>query len=187
MHFKPIIFGISDLFTVSWHQIFTPSVSLVELFIRGSLVYLILFSLLRFLPNRQVGAVGIADLLVIILFANAAQNAMASDYSSLTDGLILVATIVFWNYLLNWLGFKFPKIQRLLSPPPLMLVKNGRMIFRNMRRELITEGELMLQLRKQGVEKIDEVKMAFMEADGSVSVITHSTPIHPSSKPPALG
>ncbi|MBD2461072.1 DUF421 domain-containing protein [Oscillatoria sp. FACHB-1407] len=182
-----MIVGTNHLFTVNWREIFTPSVSLTELFIRGSLVYLLLFVLLRFLPNRQVGAVGIADLLVVILFANAAQNAMSSDYTSLTDGLMLVATIVFWNYLLNWLGFKFPKIQRLLSPPPLMLVKNGRMIYRNMRRELITEGELMLQLRKQGVEKLNEVRMAFMEADGSVSVITHNTPTHPASRPPVLG
>ncbi|WP_199320258.1 hypothetical protein [Leptolyngbya sp. FACHB-261] len=57
-----------------------------ELFLRGSLVYLMFFLVLRFIPNRQVGAVGIADLLVVILFANAAQNAMVSDYSSITDG-----------------------------------------------------------------------------------------------------
>lgn len=187
LHVNLRFLGISNLLTVNWQEIFAPSVSLTELFIRGSVVYLILFSLLRFLPNRQVGAVGIADLLVVILFANAAQNAMSSDYTSLTDGFVLVSTIIFWNYLLNWAGYKFPKLQRLLTPPPLMLVKNGRMIYRNMRRELITEGELMLQLRKQGVEKLDEVKMAFMEADGSVSVITHNTPTHPSSRPPALG
>jgi uncharacterized membrane protein YcaP (DUF421 family) len=181
------VLASTDLFAVDWHKIFVPSVSLAELFIRGSLVYLILFSLLRFLPNRQVGAFGIADLLVIILFANAAQNAMSSDYSSLTDGFVLVATIIFWNYALNWLGFKFPKIQRLLTPPPLMLVKNGRMIRRNMKRELITESELMLQLRKQGIEKLEEVRMAFIEADGSVSIITHDPSTRPQSRPPVLG
>lgn len=173
----------SGLFNINWHQLFFPSVSIVELFIRGTLVYLLLFSLLRFLPNRQVGAVGVADLLVIILFANAAQNALASDYTAITDGLILVATIIFWNYLLNWLGFRFPRIQRLLTPPPLLLVKNGHLIHRNMQRELLTEGELMLQLRKQGIEKLESVKMAFMEADGNISVIANNQPSGPGTPP----
>lgn len=160
------------LFQVDWYKVFVPSLSVTEAFIRGTLVYLSLFALLRFLPNRQVGAVGIADLLVVILFANAAQNALSSDYTSVTDGLLLVLTIIFWNYLLNWLGHRYPRVQRLLSPPPLLLVKNGSMMKRNMARELITESELLSQLRKQGVEKIEEVRLAFMEADGSISVIT---------------
>lgn len=170
------------LFKIDWHEMFIPSVSVAELFLRGSLVYLVLFALLRFLPNRQVGAVGIADLLVVILFANAAQNAMASNYSSITDGLVLVGTIIFWSYLLNWLGFKFSRLQRLLSPPPLILVKRGRMIQRNMQKELITQDELMVQLRKQGIEKLDDVKLAFMEADGSFSIITYDIETHPVSK-----
>lgn len=163
------------MFKVDWHKLFVPSLSFAELFIRGSLVYLVLFVLLRYLPNRQVGAIGITDLLVVVLFTNAAQNAMTSNYTSITDGFILVSTIIFWNYALNWLSYKFPRIQHLLSPPPLLLVKNGIMIHRNMRRELITEDELMSQLRKQGVEKLEDVKKAFMEADGSISVITHDS------------
>ena len=164
------------LFKVDWHKIFFPSLSLSELFIRGTIVYLTLLAILRFFPNRQVGAVGIADLLVVFLFANAAQNAMVSDYTAITDGLVLVATIIFWNYLLNWLAYKFPRVERFMSPSPLLLVKNGHLIPRNLRRELINERELMAQLRKQGVEKLEEVKKAFMEADGSISVRKFDTP-----------
>lgn len=159
------------LFKIDWFRVIVPSTSIAELFLRGTFVYLVLFSLLRFLPSRQIGALGITDLLVVILFANAAQNAMATDYTSISEGVVLVGTILFWSYTLNWLSYQFPTIQRFLSPPPLLLVKNGRIIARNMRRELITESELMLQLRKQGIEKIEEVKMAFMETDGAISVI----------------
>ncbi|MGI0486786.1 DUF421 domain-containing protein [Pantanalinema rosaneae CENA516] len=171
------------LLTVDWHRLFVPNISLAEHFLRGTIVYLGLFFLLRFLPSRQVGAVGVTDLLVVILFANAAQNAMATNYTSITDGLILIGTIIFWSYLLNWLGYQFPGVQRLLSAPPLLLVKNGRMIYRNMRRELITESELRLQLRKQGVEKIEEVKQAFMEPDGNISVIADTAKGQPLSQP----
>ncbi len=164
-----------SLWNVDWYKVFVPSAPIIELIVRGSLVYLILFCILRFLPNRQIGAVGIADLLVVILFASAAQNAMSSNYTSITDGLILVLTIIFWSYFLNWLGFQFPWVERLLSPPPLPLVKDGCLQYNNLRRELITESELMSQLRQQGVNDLTEVKKAYIELDGSISVIEHDS------------
>lgn len=165
---------MNSWFTVNWHELFVPSTSILELFIRGSIVYLLLFFVLRFIPSRQLGMLGITDLLVVVLFAEAAQNAMATTYTSITEGVALVGTVIFWSYLINWLGYKFPKLQRFLNPPPLLLVKNGRLIERSLEKELITEEELMSQLRQQGVELIQEVKIAYMEADGGISVIPQS-------------
>lgn len=162
---------ISALFDIDWREIFIPSISLVELFFRGSIVYLVLFSVLRFIPSRQLGTLGIADLLVVVLFAEAAQNAMASNYTSITEGAVLVGTVIFWSYMLNWLGYRFPAFQRFLNPPPLLLVRDGIMLRQNMRRELITPDELMSQLRQQGVDELKGVKRAYMEADGRISVI----------------
>ncbi|BAB75093.1 DUF421 domain-containing protein [Anabaena sp. FACHB-709] len=159
-------------FSINWHAIFVPSISILELVIRGSLVYLALFSVLRLLPSRQMGTLGITDLLVVVLFAEAAQNAMASNYTSITEGAILVGTVIFWSYFLNWLGYKLPIVQRFLNPPPLLLVKNGKTIERHLQRELITEDELKSKLRQQGVEFLADVKLAYMEADGSISIIT---------------
>lgn len=163
---------MNKLFFIDWHAIFVPSISIFELMIRGSLVYLALLSVLRLLPSRQLGTLGITDLLVVVLFAEAAQNAMASNYTSITEGAILVGTVIFWSYLLNWLGYKIPQFQRFMNPPPLLLVKNGRMIQRHLQRELITEEELMSKLRQQGVEFLADVKLAYMEADGRISIIT---------------
>lgn len=161
-------------FTVNWQELFIPSIPLVELIVRGSLVYLILFSVLRFIPSRQLGTLGITDVLVVVLFAEAAQNAMATNYTSITEGAILVSTVIFWSYFLNWIAYYFPPLQRFLNPPPLPLVKNGRLIYQNLRRELITEDEFMSQLRQQGVESLAAVKAAYMEADGSISIIPHT-------------
>lgn len=155
---------------IDWQGIFIPSISVLELIIRGSLVYLALFSVLRILPSRQIGTLGITDLLVVVLFAEAAQNAMARNYTSITEGFILVGTVIFWSYVLNWLGYTFPKL-RFLNPPPLLLIKNGQMIKRHLQRELITADELMSKLRQQGVEFLADVKFAYMEADGSISII----------------
>jgi len=177
--FAHLIVIMHRWFSINWQAIFVPSMSVLELIVRGSLVYLALFSVLRFLPSRQLGTLGIPDLLVVVLFAEAAQNAMASTYTSITEGAILVGTVIFWSYLLNWLGYKIPKFQQFLNPPPLLLVKNGRLILRHLERELITEEELMSQLRQQGVEFLADVKKAYLEADGSISIITSDSKSSP--------
>jgi uncharacterized membrane protein YcaP (DUF421 family) len=156
---------------INWSQMFLPGTPVLEIFLRGTVMYLALFLLLRFVLKRESGTVGITDLLVIVLIADAAQNAMADDYKSLPDGLLLVATIVLWAYFLNWLAYRVPFIQRLLVAPPLELVRDGRELPRNLRRELVTHEELISQLRLQGIETLQDVKKAYMEPDGRISVI----------------
>lgn len=163
---------MSRFYDVDWRGIFNPDTPVLEIFIRGSFVYLGLFALLRIVLKREAGAVGVTDLLVVVLLADAAQNSMAGDYTSVPDGLMLVGTIVFWSYALNWLGFHFPRVQRLVHPGPLLLVRDGRLLRRNMERELITEDELMAHLRLQGYEDLSRVEAVYMEGDGRISVIT---------------
>ena len=162
---------METLFQIDWESVFVPSLHIGEIVLRGTIVYLFLFVLLRIL-RRGAGAIGISDLLVLVLVADAAQNAMASEYKSITEGLVLVTTIVLWDYLLDWLGYRFPGLRPLLRPAPSLLIKNGRVQRRNLAREMITEEELVEQLREQGVASIEEVKESFMEGDGHISVIT---------------
>ena len=162
---------MKTLSQIDWESVFIPSLHIGEIVLRGTIVYLFLFVLLRIL-RRGAGAIGISDLLVVVLIADAAQNAMASEYKSITEGLILVTTIVLWDYFLDWLGYRFPGVRPLLRPSPSLLIKNGRVQRRNLDREMITEEELVEQLREQGVESIEEVKESFMEGDGHISVIS---------------
>ena len=160
-----------DWFAIpDWHKMFSPSAPLLEIVIRGSLIYLGLFALLR-LWRREAGSIGTADLLVVVLIADAAQNALAGEYKSIPDGLILVSTIVFWSFALDWLGYHYPWARRVLHPPPRLLVRDGQFIRRNMRRELISEEELLTELREQGAENLKDVKRAALEGDGRISVL----------------
>lgn len=154
-----------------WEKMFYPSVSIFDIMIRGSLIYLGLFFLLRVVLKREAGSVGMTDLLVVVLLADASQNAMANNYISVTDGLLLVAVIIGWSHLLNFIGYHFPGFQRFISPPPLLLIKNGNLLYRNLRKELLTPGELMSQIREQGIEDIRDVEEAFMESNGKISVL----------------
>lgn len=157
------------MFNLDWYGIFAPSVPFLEIVVRGTIVYLVLFALLRLTFRRIGGNIGLGDVLMIAPVAAAAQNAVAREHHSVTDGLILIATIAFWNYSLDWLEQQVAWVQRFYHPPPLLLVKNGRLLWKNMRQELITEDELMSHLRRAGVNDLAEVVEAHMEGDGSIS------------------
>lgn len=163
---------------IDWQALLIPDTPLLEIFIRGSLTYLALLFLLRMILKRQAGTVGMSDLLVMVLIADAAQNGMADDYKSLPDGILLVATLIFWNFALEWLGYHFPRLERFLHPDPLPLIQNGQMIEHAMKRELITESELLSQLRQQGIRNLGEVERAYLEGDGHISVICYEKQEH---------
>ena len=159
------------LFDVDWKQLFVPDTPLLQVFVRGTVIYIVIFFLVRIIPNRQVGGVGMNDLLLIVLIASAATNALAGDYKSITNGVVLVATLVFWSYLFNWAAHRFPALHRLFDPMPKPLIKDGQVQRDTMRRELITEEELIGKLRRQGITEVEQVQEAHVESDGQVSVV----------------
>jgi len=106
-----------------------------------------------------------------VIIADAAQNGMAGEYRSVTEGAILIGTIIGWNWLIDWVNFKVPALQSWLEAPPLLLVDDGRILYRNLRHEFVTEEELKSKLREKGVEDVRQVAKAHMEPDGTVSVV----------------
>jgi uncharacterized membrane protein YcaP (DUF421 family) len=142
---------LDKFFQVDWQSVFIPTESLLEIFIRGTIMYLVMFALLRIF-RRQAGAVGIADLLVIVVIADAAQNGMAGESKSVTEAVLLIITIVFWDYFLDFLGDKSNFFQRILAPREMLLINDGTLLRHNMHKEMISYEELMSQLRQQGIE-----------------------------------
>jgi uncharacterized membrane protein YcaP (DUF421 family) len=147
-----------------------------ELVVRGTLMYWFLFVLFRFVLRREAGALGLADMLLLVVVADAAQNGFSGRYDSITEGIILVSTIVLWNVALDYLAFHIPAVARFAEPRPLPLIRDGRVLQHNLRKQYITHDELMSQLRQQGVEDVVDVKQAYMESDGHMSVIRRRGP-----------
>lgn len=156
---------------VDWRTLFVPSGSVTQIFVRGTVMYLMLFLLMRLMPRRQSGNFALPDLLLVVLVADAAQNGMAGEYRSVTEGVLLVATLIAWNYALDWLGYRYKSVGRLIFPRPIPLVENGRMLRANMRRELVTPEELSARLREEGADEVGRVKAAYLEGDGQISVV----------------
>lgn len=165
--------------SVDWGELFRLSVPPLELIVRGSAMYLFLFALFRVVIRRRIGAVGMADILVLVIVADAAQNGMSGEYRSITDAFILVGTIVAWNYFFDWLTFRSSTLQKWLEPPPLMIIDDGRVLWRHLRHEHMSEVELKSKLREHGVSDPKEVAKAFMEPDGQVTVIKKASAASP--------
>jgi uncharacterized membrane protein YcaP (DUF421 family) len=152
-------------------DLFEVRMPIAELVIRGSAIFWFLFLIFRFVLRRDVGAVGVADILLLVIVADASQNAMAGQYTTITEGFILVGTIVGWNWLLDYLAFKSPALRRFVNPARLLLIRDGRPHPENLRRLFLTMEDLRAMLRQQGVENASDVKRAYLESDGEVSVI----------------
>jgi len=161
--------------SIDWRAMWVPDESLLDVVVRGSVMYLGLVFLFRIL-RRDTGNLSQADLLLVVLIADAAQNGMAGEYRSITAGLVLVGTIATWSYVLDWLSYRYRFVERLLQPAPLPLVRNGVMLLRNMRQQYITADELKSQLRQQGIARIEEVGNCYLEPDGQISVIKRPVP-----------
>ncbi|MCC7446920.1 MAG: DUF421 domain-containing protein [Anaerolineae bacterium] len=166
----------SPVLNIDWQQLFTSDTPLLEIVIRGTVMYLGLFVILRIIMKREAGTIGISDLLVVVLLADAAQNGMAGDYHSITDGLLLVLTIVAWSYVLDWVSYRFPRFRHLIQPAAIPLIKDGQLLRRNMRKELISEEELRGLVRQHGLEDFSNIRRAYLEEDGRLSVIQKEKP-----------
>jgi uncharacterized membrane protein YcaP (DUF421 family) len=159
------------LIHVDWKSLVVPGTSVAELAIRGTVMYLALFAMLRMVMRRQVGGIGTSDILVIVLVAEVSGKGFAPDTRSVVESLLLVMVILFWSFVVEWLQFRFPAFERLTREPKLKLIDDGRLLRRNMQKEFVTREELMAQLRENGLEDCRAVKAAYMEADGSISII----------------
>jgi len=157
-------------------DLFRVAVDPLELVVRGTLMYWFLLMLFRFVLRRDVGSIGIADVLLVVLIADASQNAMSGGYGTVAEGFIVVGTIAAWNYALDWISYHSSLVRRLIEPPPLLLVKNGKPNRRAMRRELVTTDELLAKLREHGFERLDQVKAVRMESDGEITVVGREGP-----------
>jgi uncharacterized membrane protein YcaP (DUF421 family) len=152
-------------------DLFAFDVAPLELVLRGSAVYWFLFLAFRFVVRRNSGSLGTADLLLVVLIADAASNAMTGSYHSLAEGAVLLATLLGWDWLLDWAGVRSTLIHRLAQAQPVALVSDGKVLWRNLRRELLTLDDLMSQLRQDGIDDLGKVKGAWIESDGNISVV----------------
>lgn len=160
------------LLKLDFNAVFRVEASVLELMLRGVLLYLGILFLMRVMPRRTGGEMAMMDLVFVLLVAEAATHSLGG-YKSVSEGFIVIGTFIGCNFLLNVLSFYLPFVEKLISAPAIQIIKNGELLRRNMRREFLTEEELNDHLRLKGIDDVKEVKAAYIEGDGKISVVKH--------------
>jgi len=145
-----------------------------HLVIRGAVVFVAVLFLLRLSGKRQVGQLGIAQLVALLLISNAVQNSMNGGDNSITAGLILAVVLIALSYLVEVITYRSKTIEKIIQGRPTLLIHQGKIITDHLRRELLSARELHAILRRQGIHHLDEIEEAVLESDGYVSVIRKS-------------
>lgn len=147
-----------------------------EIAVRTVLVYGAVLIGLRLAGKREIGQMTPFDLVVILLVANAVQNAMVGPDSSLTGGIISAGTLVSVNYLVSRIRDRVPWLRRAIEGQPTLLIRDGAMLEHNLAREHVDREEVLMALREHGIDEIGQVRAAILETDGSISVVQATEP-----------
>ena len=145
---------------------------------RTALIYLFVIVAMRLLGTRPQGRMSVYDFVLVVVLANAVQNALVGGDNSLPGGLVSALTLLLINLLYSWLLNRFPGLEKHMIGEPVVLITNGQVQWDCLKREGVTRDELMAALREHGVTGIDDVRLAVLEVDGTVSVVPVDAQVH---------
>lgn len=142
---------------------------------------------MRIAGQRESGGLGVTDVLIIVLVAEAAAPALYTQDSTLTDSLIVIVTIVFWSVAVDAISYRLPVFSHLVKARPKPLIRDGQLCRRTMHREFLSREEVESQLRLHGIQDMSRVQQAYLEPNGMISVLTRDGEGNaPVEKPEAL-
>ena len=161
--------------TASWH-------TLLDVALRTSVVYFALLIGLRLTGTRQLGQMSTFDLVLLLIIANAVQNAMVGPDTSLAGGLVAAGVLIGWHRVIDWWRLRSRGVSKLLAGEGIMLIHAGRILDEHCVRAGITHDELRQALREHGVASVQDVMLAVLEPDGAISVVRYDD-VKPGDRP----
>ena len=161
--------------TATWH-------TLLDVALRTSVVYLALLVGIRLTGTRQLGQMSAFDLVLLLIIANAVQNAMVGPDTSLAGGLVAAGVLLVWHAVIQRVRLQSKGFNRLLAGEGIMLIHRGEVLGEHIRRAGITKGDLLQALREHGVATVADVRLAVLEPDGSISVLRNDD-MRPGDRP----
>jgi uncharacterized membrane protein YcaP (DUF421 family) len=143
----------------------------MDIVLRGVFVFGFLYVLMRVIGRRELSSLEPFDLILLVVLGDAVQQGLTQDDYSLTGAMLAIGTIAVLQLFVSWINFRFPKLRPILDGEPIVVVRDGQPIERNMRRERLTPDDLAASMRLQNITSLAEVQWAVMETSGSISFI----------------
>jgi uncharacterized membrane protein YcaP (DUF421 family) len=159
--------------------------SLPEVVVRTAIVYLFVVTALRLSGKREVGQMSVLELVVILVISDAVQNSMVGDNTSVWGGLVAVATLLALDFGLKALTRRSRRLREAVEGEPRLLVRHGRLLERAIREEGLEVEEVRAAIRSHGLAGIEDVRIAVLETDGSISVVPRDDETPTSNRPPS--
>jgi len=149
------------------------SEALIEIVLRTAVVYFVILIGIRLTGKREIGQMTPFDLALLLLISNAVQNAMTGPDTSVSGGIVAAVTLLALNAAMTRLVWKNRKVRRMVEGSPTLLVRHGKMLHENLKKEKVTADTLTQALREHGVASVEDVSIAVLEIDGSISVLKY--------------
>ena len=144
----------------------------MDAIVRGLAVYLFLLILFRIAGRRTLGSITNFDFVLLLIISEATQNAMIGNDYSVTNGFLVILTLVGLDIVLSYMKQRFPAMERYLDGLPLILVDQGRPLKELMHRARVDERDILAAAReKHGLERMDQIKYAILETNGMISIV----------------
>jgi uncharacterized membrane protein YcaP (DUF421 family) len=150
--------------------------SLPEVALRVAVIYLFLVIVLRISGKREVGQMSILELIVVLLISDAVQNSMVGENTTVWGGMVAVATLLGLDYGLNVVTHRSRRVRRAIEGEPRLLVRDGRLLTKALDEEGVDANDVRAAIRAHGLARIEDIRMAVLETDGSISVIPKDEP-----------
>jgi uncharacterized membrane protein YcaP (DUF421 family) len=143
----------------------------MDIVLRGIVLFVFASFVMRIVGRRELSSLGAIDLVLLIVLGDALQQGLTQDDYSVTGAMIAVSTIALMQVGLSYLGFRFRRLRPVLEGEPIVIVQDGRMIERNLRRDRITVDEVLEEARQQQIGSLDDVAWGVLEANGKISFL----------------
>lgn len=144
----------------------------MESVIRAALVYFVLLAVFRLAGNRSIGQITAFDFILLLIISEAIQQALITSDFSLTNAFLIVVTLVGLDIMMSLWKQRSVRMEKILDGVPVMLIENGNLLPHVMRMERVDESDILAAAReKQGLERLDQIKYAVVEASGGITII----------------
>jgi uncharacterized membrane protein YcaP (DUF421 family) len=174
VHLLGVFLGVPGQDTEMWSNLTHLDVGPWNLAVRAIIVYLSVLILLRISGKRQVAQMGATEFVSILLISNAVQNSMNGGDNSLVGGLLLATVLIALSFSISFFTYRSRFWSRLFEGTPRLVVHNGKLLEGALKKELLSAAEFHALLRKQGIQNVQDLKSAVLEADGTLSIIRNS-------------
>jgi uncharacterized membrane protein YcaP (DUF421 family) len=143
----------------------------MDIVVRAVFAFLLVFLITRIVGRRELGTLEPFDLILLVVLGDLIQQGVTQSDYSVTGMTLAVGTIALMTVLVSYLSFRFRRLRPVLDGEPIVMIQNGNVLDRNLKRERLTEEELAMEARLQQIDSLDKVEWAILEKGGQISFI----------------